>query len=570
MLTIENILLLLLLAAVSSLLVALFKQKVPQPVILIILGVFAAVAGMHVSLQPDMFMFVFLPPLLFADSFRMPLREFAELRGPILFLAFGLVVLSTLVCGYAIHWIVPELGLPICFTLAAALSPTDTVAVSSLIEGRKVPNRLLQILSGEALFNDASGLVCFRFAMADALTGEFSYRQAFGTFLMVALGGLLVGAAVAWLAVKLNRVLVRRGYDDPQSQIIFVLLLPFLMYAAAEAVECSGILAAVAGCMVLKLSGMIEDTATFTRLQATTVWNIVSYVFNALIFLFLGMQLPELLQHGVALGHKYDVALWQVGLFVVQIYAIMLAMRFAGVWTSVFGRWVVARIGSLPFEPTGFAGSMLLTFAGVRGAVTLAAVLSLPEGTDGTDAFPMRDAVVVAATGVIVLSLLAASVFIPLCLRFLPQETVDKNAQEENMARQKLIRAALAVLTKARAQPPASTPKDTALAKPEGQSAADEALRQEVIDRLYQLYHSRLEEEDETPRITPLDRSRALRHARMELALRLQLLRAERQAMRDMTSRSEINDQTEWKLQQELDYEEQVIRSQSQRLPREA
>ncbi|ARW47963.1 cation:proton antiporter [Acetobacter pasteurianus] len=187
MLTIENILLLLLLAAVSSLLVALFKQKVPQPVILIILGVFAAVAGMHVSLQPDMFMFVFLPPLLFADSFRMPLREFAELRGPILFLAFGLVVLSTLVCGYAIHWIVPELGLPICFTLAAALSPTDTVAVSSLIEGRKVPNRLLQILSGEALFNDASGLVCFRFAMADALTGEFSYRQAFGTFLTVRL-----------------------------------------------------------------------------------------------------------------------------------------------------------------------------------------------------------------------------------------------------------------------------------------------------------------------------------------------------------------------------------------------
>ncbi|KDE20759.1 sodium:proton antiporter [Acetobacter aceti 1023] len=567
MLTIENILLLLLLAAVSSLLVALFKQKVPQPVILIILGVFAAVAGMHVSLQPDMFMFVFLPPLLFADSFRMPLREFAELRGPILFLAFGLVVLSTLVCGYAIHWIVPELGLPICFTLAAALSPTDTVAVSSLIEGRKVPNRLLQILSGEALFNDASGLVCFRFAMADALTGEFSYRQAFGTFLMVALGGLLVGAAVAWLAVKLNRVLVRRGYDDPQSQIIFVLLLPFLMYAVAEAVECSGILAAVAGCMVLKLSGMIEDTATATRLQATTVWTIVSYVFNALIFLFLGLQLPELLQHGVALGHKYDVALWQVGLFVVEIYAIMLAMRFAGVWTSVFGRWVVARIGSLPFEPTGFAGSMLLTFAGVRGAVTLAAVLSLPEGTDGTDAFPMRDAVVVAAAGVIVLSLLAASVFIPLCLRFLPKETVDENAQEENMARQKLIRAALAVLAKARAQP-VLNPSATTLAKAEGQPV-DEAMRQEVIGRLYQLYHSQLEEEDETPRITPLDRNRALRAARMELALRLQLLRAERQAMRDMTSRREINDQTEWKLQQELDYEEQVIRSQSQRLPRE-
>ncbi|MCP1242261.1 cation:proton antiporter [Acetobacter lambici] len=197
MLTIEIILLLLLLTAVSSLLTLRFRQKVPQPVILIALGVGAGLAGMNVRLHPELFMFVFLPPLLFADAFRMPLREFGQLRGPILFLAFGLVVLSTLLCGYAIHWILPVLTLPVCFTLAAALSPTDTVAVSSLIKGRRVPTRLLQLLSGEALFNDASGLVCFRFAMADALTGEFSYQQAFGTFMLVACGGLAIGAVVA-------------------------------------------------------------------------------------------------------------------------------------------------------------------------------------------------------------------------------------------------------------------------------------------------------------------------------------------------------------------------------------
>ncbi|GBQ33854.1 Na+/H+ antiporter [Acetobacter fabarum] len=564
MLTIEFILLLLLLTAVSSLITLRFKQKVPQPVILIALGVCAGLAGMHVQLHPELFMFVFLPPLLFADAFRMPLREFGELRGPILFLAFGLVVLSTLLCGYAIHWILPVMSLPVCFTLSAALSPTDTVAVSSLIKGRRVPTRLLQLLSGEALFNDASGLVCFRFAMADALTGEFSYQQAFGTFLLVAFGGLAIGGIVAWVAARLNKMLTRSGYDETQSQIVLVLLLPFLMYALAEAMGCSGILAAVAGCMVVKLSGIVEDASTSTRLQSTTVWTMVSYVFNALIFLFLGLQLPNLLQSAHTLVLAQHVGMWRLGLLVVQIYCIMLVMRFMGVWLSIACRWASARINHIPFEATGFAASLLLSFAGVRGAVTLAAVLSLPTGEDGTMSFPTREAVVVIAAGVIVLSLLVASVIIPLCLKFIPAELVDKNAQEENMARQRLLRAALDLLRKAETMPAIETPPET-----EEEKAALEAARVEVIARLTKLYQTRLEQEDATPRIAQADRRNAIRHARMELALRLQILRAERQTMRELVAQQDINDQTEWKLQQELDYEEEVIHALAQRLPRE-
>ncbi|MFH7812748.1 MULTISPECIES: Na+/H+ antiporter [Acetobacter] len=564
MLTIEFILLLLLLTAVSSLITLRFRQKVPQPVILIALGVCAGLAGMHVQLHPELFMFVFLPPLLFADAFRMPLREFGELRGPILFLAFGLVVLSTLLCGYAIHWILPVMSLPVCFTLSAALSPTDTVAVSSLIKGRRVPTRLLQLLSGEALFNDASGLVCFRFAMADALTGEFSYQQAFGTFLLVAFGGLAIGGIVAWVAARLNKMLTRSGYDETQSQIVLVLLLPFLMYALAEAMGCSGILAAVAGCMVVKLSGIVEDASTSTRLQSATVWTMVSYVFNALIFLFLGLQLPSLLQSAHTLVLAQHVGMWRLGLLVVQIYGIMLVMRFMGVWLSIACRWASARINHVPFEATGFAASLLLSFAGVRGAVTLAAVLSLPTGEDGTMAFPTREAVVVIATGVIILSLLAASVIIPLCLKFIPAELVDKSAQEENMARQRLLRAALDLLRKAETMPAIETPPET-----EEDRAAIEAARKEVIARLTKLYQTRLEQEDATPRIALADRRNAIRHARMELALRLQILRAERQTMRELVAQQDINDQTEWKLQQELDYEEEVIHALAQRLPKE-
>ena len=448
MLTVQTVLLLLWLAAFSSLVATACRQKVPQPIILIVLGVGAALCGLHIGIRPELFMFVFLPPLLFADAFRMPLREFREMRRAILFLAFGLVIMNTIVCGYIIHWILPVFSLPVCFTLAAALSPTDTVAVSSLLQGRRVPGRLLQLLSGEALFNDASGLVCFRFAMADAMTGEFSYRQAFGTFILVAFGGLFIGALVAWVASRINHELIRRKLDEARSQIVLVLLLPFAMYAAAEAAGCSGILAAVAGCMILKLSGSVEEAATMTRLQANTVWNIVSYVFNALIFLFLGLQLPSLVMSARDLAQAHNAAFWQYGVLVVEVYGAMVVMRLFGLLLCEAGRWAGARLNHMPYERTGFAANMLLTLAGVRGAVTLAAVLSLPMGLDGTPEFPGRESVVVIAAGVIILSLLCAGVGIPFCLRFIPPELVDKNAQEENLARQKLIRAALGVLRK--------------------------------------------------------------------------------------------------------------------------
>lgn len=178
--------------------------------------------------------------------------------------------------------------------------------------------------------------------------------------------------------------------------------------------------------------------------------------------------------------------------------------------------------------------------------------------------FPTREAVVVIAAGVIILSLLVASVIIPLCLKFIPAEQVDKNAQEENMARQKLLRAALDLLYKAQTVPAIETPPETEQDKEEIEKA-----RLEVISRLTQLYQSRLEQEDATPRIAAADRRNAIRHARMELALRLQILRAERQTMRELVAQQDINDQTEWKLQQELDYEEEVIHALAQRVPRE-
>ncbi|WP_336763299.1 Na+/H+ antiporter [Asaia sp. VD9] len=555
----DNILFLLLMAAGSSLLARLLKGRIPLPLIQIVLGILAALVGVTIGLRPDLFMLVFLPPLLFADAFRMPLREFHELRGTIFFLAFGLVVFSTIFCGYAIHWLIPSLDLPCCFALAAALSPTDTVAVSSLLAGRRVPERMIHVLSGEALFNDASGLVCFRFATAAALTGEFSYRQAFDDFLLVAFGGMAIGGAIAYGAARLNRILLRRGFDDPPLQITLMILLPFVTYIVSERVHCSGILASVAACMVIKMMGMIEETNTATRLQATTVWGMVNYIFNALIFLLLGLQLPALLRGGMTMAHEREVSLLQLVGLVGAVYLIMTLLRFVGIWLSILRRWAMARWSATPFVWPDFLSSLLLTFAGARGAVTLAAVLSLPAAGSEMGAFPYRDLLITIAAGVIVVSLVGAGVLMPLFVRFLPRSGMDRHATEEMMARQSLLRTALAILAEEK-----SRPHETGSGTPHEQD-----LKRDVLDRLEQIYENRLYQIDETTQTSLMNRQLSRRRERLELATRFLLLKAQRQTLHRLFVERGINDQTEWELQQELDFEEQLLRARVQRLPKD-
>ncbi|CAI9119952.1 Na+/H+ antiporter [Brytella acorum] len=562
----EHILILLVLTVVGSLLVRAASNRVPLPLVQIVLGVAAALCGLKIGLRPDLFMLVFLPPLLFTDAFRMPLREFSELRGVILFLAFGLVVVSTVLCGYAIHWMLPAIGLAVCFTLAAALSPTDTVAVSSLIAGRRVSERLIHILNGEALFNDASGLVCFHFAMVAAMTGEFSYRHAFGSFVLVSFGGLAIGAGLSWLAVRAERILLRRGFDDPQMQVLMIVLLPFVIYEAAEKVHASGILAAVAGCMVVKLTGVADEAATATRLQAGTVLTTVSYVFNALIFLLLGLQLPWLLDAGVELAHQHSAKIWQLSLLVGEVYAIMLVIRFCGIWVSVLRRWIGARVHRRPFVFPRFLEVVLLSFSGVRGAVTLAAVLSLPAAAANAEAFPGRSFVITVAAGVIVVSLVLAAFAIPFCIHFLPRELADKHAQEENLARQRLLQAVLRLL---RDEQNKTEKARTAVVDSGSGDHTDEDIRLEVLGRLAQTYDNRLSQTDGPTQTPIMSRTTALRRERIELAMRLVLLRLQRQTLHDLAEARDINDQTEWEIQRELDYEEQVIRGRVQRLPQD-
>ena len=184
------VLLLLLITAVSGPVARLLR--LPLPLLLITCGIVASLLGLSIEFEPETFLLLFIPPLLFSDAYLMPLRDFKELRWPILLLAVGLVIFSTLVGGYFIHWLLPVVPLAAAFALAAILSPTDPVAVGSMIDADRVPRRFLHILQGEALLNDASGLVCFKFAVAATITGTFSILHASFGFVLVAVGGILV------------------------------------------------------------------------------------------------------------------------------------------------------------------------------------------------------------------------------------------------------------------------------------------------------------------------------------------------------------------------------------------
>jgi CPA1 family monovalent cation:H+ antiporter len=242
---IVTVLLLLLAVVLSGSLARL--SRLPLPLVQIALGAVIALSFVPtVELDPDIFFLLFLPPLLFLDGWRIPKEALFRDRATVLELALGLVVLTVVGLGWLIHLLIPAMPLAVAFALAAVVSPTDPIAVSAIAARVAIPKRMMHILEGESLLNDASGLVCMRFAVAAMLTGSFSLGAAVVTFAWVALGGVAIGVCIAWLVSKGKQAVTRALGEDTSAQILVSLLIPFGAYLGAEHFHCSGILAAVA------------------------------------------------------------------------------------------------------------------------------------------------------------------------------------------------------------------------------------------------------------------------------------------------------------------------------------
>lgn len=540
-----TVLILLMLVSVSKLV----GRLVPLPLPLVQIAAGALLAwptlGLHVALDPELFLFLFLPPLLFSDGWRMPKRELWRLRGPILTLAVGLVLFTVVGAGYFIHWILPSIPLPVAFALAAVLSPTDAVAVSAITQDR-LPTPLMHMLQGEALMNDASGLVTFKFALAAAITGVFSLAEASLTFVLVAVGGLAIGVALSWLVGRLRAWMIARGWDDPATHVVFMLLLPFAAYVLAERLEASGILSAVAAGMMQSWLDLLPRQ-TSTRLLNRSVWSLLEFAFNGLIFLLLGLQLPDI----VKAVTSHEASLWPTLLWrcldVLAIFLVLIALRF--VWVQSIWRLIGAirrwrGKDDLVLVPTA-RSCWLLTLGGVRGAVTLAGVMSVPLLISAGKAFPERDLLIFIAAGVILLSLISACITLPVLLRGVTKSPDDTLRQEAKEAWRRTAEAAIHAL-EAEEVVESSLPQDAA------QDANHAALAIELKGRLMAEYRHQLDAFNDSAEAQAL----AEQMDHLERRLRLRALRAQRLELYNLRRNHEIGDDVLRQVLGELDMSE--------------
>jgi len=537
--TIEVVLAMLVAVVASGYLVRVLPLSLPLPLVQIGLGaVIAGVFNRGHALEPEMFFLLFLPPLLFLDGWRIPKQGLFRDKGVILELAFGLVVITVIGAGFLIHWMIPVMPLAVAFALAAIISPTDPVAVSSIASRAPIPKRLLHILEGESLLNDASGLVCFRFAVAAVMTGTFSLADASLTFLWVALAGLVIGVAVTLGVSTFQRWLWRRFGEEPGAALLVNLLIPFAAYLLAEEVNASGILAAVAAGITMSYVELTGRVSGSMRVQRTAVWNMLQFSFNGIMFVLLGEQLPGIVERAIAtMGESGHHNAWWLLVYVLVINLALVLLRLGWVWLSL--RWSLLRARHRGEERQGTSWRIVVatSLAGVRGAITLAGVLTLPLFLPDGSAFPARDLVIFLAAAVILVSLIGASVALPRLLKGLELPADSGERKEEDLARRMASKAALAGVERKRQE------------LVEHQSTENVQLYNDAAARVSLLYQRNLEKE-QGPDADPG------KVARMEQGyrqLRSAGLTAEREELFRLTRRGRISDEISRKLIRNLD-----------------
>ena len=408
-----------------------FFPYIPVPLIQIVLGVSLAAlpVGIQVELEPELFFVLFIAPLLFYDGKNVSRHELWKLRKPILMLALGLVFLTVLVIGYLIHWLIPSIPLSAAFALAAILSPTDVVAVGAISSRVKIPKTITHILEGEGLMNDASGLVAFKFAVAATVTGVFSLAEASVSFVWIALGGFLGGALLACVIIQLKVYIRRLGMEDVTLHMLIQLLTPFVIFYVIEHFHLSGILSVVAAGIV---HGIFKDREQSPAIQLQVVskstWTMVIFILNGLVFVLLGLQIPNVSQEifQSPLFNNY-----QVIMYILIITAALLILR----WLWIYVAWW---IGWFMKEENLTKPSMryvaITTIAGVRGAVTLAGAFTIPYFLANGDVFPQRALIIFIAAGVILVTLVLASVILPLLAKADKGKTEQAKEDMENLA----------------------------------------------------------------------------------------------------------------------------------------
>jgi Na+/H+ antiporter len=494
------------------------RLRVPYPSLLVLGGLaLGLVPGLvRIELPPELVLLVFLPPLLFGAAVETPIRDLKANIAPLLRLSVGLVLFTMVLVAAVAQALIPGLGWPAAFALGAIIAPTDALAASAVFRRIGAPRVIVTLIEGESLLNDATALVAYRAAVAAAVSGAFVLSTAIGTFLAAAVGGVAIGIVVGWVAGQ-----VLRRLDNPPVEVLISVLIPFAAYLPADQLGLSGVLAAVSAGLVIggRLGRILTPNS---RVLWQSTWKMVGFIVNGFLFVLIGVQLPGILE---GLG---DRSPGELVALVAVVSAVVVLGRIAWVFASSTlpgspRRRIAERDPGLSWRLTFVAG-----WAGLRGAVSLAAALALPAG------FPERNLILLLTFGVILVTLVGQGLTLPFVLRRAGWDGVeiDGSADEGNRARAVAYQAGLDEVARAR------------LAWPGHQPLLDR-LESGLQDRSQ---HLATEDPDETAE----RRQERIEHEEIQRGV----IAAQRVAVLELRDRREINDLTLRAIERELDLEE--------------
>lgn len=402
--------------AIAVLVSAVIDQIVPRislPLIQVVMGaVIAIFAGsvVDIHLDPDLFLVLFIAPLLYLEAKDADKSLLWRNKKPILSLAIGLVVVSTLIIGFAVNILIPSIPLAAAFALGAALGPTDAVAVTSLSKTVSIPERQWGILKGELLLNDASGIVSFQFAIAAAVTGVFSVLDASVAFVEEFFGGLVVGLVIGYLANFVLRKVRDLGIESTTFHVLFEICIPFVVYLFSNAVHVSGIIAVVAaGLLNVIAPRTVSPAIAHMNIVSSSVWQVLAFALNGIVFVLLGTQIPTAMFYTWNTPSIDNFALL---LYILFVTFILIAVRF--VWCFAMELVHVKRGEKRKFTLQDARYALLLTLCGSKGTITLSILFTIPFMVSGGQAFPERSLIIFLGCGVILVTLLIANFIVPL------------------------------------------------------------------------------------------------------------------------------------------------------------
>lgn len=477
-----------------------------------------------ISIPPDWILLIFLPILLMEAAYFTSLRDFKHNFRPIMQLAIGLVIATTFAVAGVVNWLAPEIGLALGFILGAIISPPDAVAASAVIRTMNVPKRTSSILEGESLVNDATGLVLYGFAVATVVQGAFSPKLALLEFVWMVSSGLVFGVCIAWVYMKF----LFPRIQDTAIEILSTLLLPYGIYIMSHALQSSGVIAIVAAGLTVGWLQPEVFTSRF-RIPAASVWQMVTFIMNGVVFLLIGLQLPTIWNE----MHGYETR--ELIKLSAAVIGVTIAIRFIWCFAFAYGTKFIPFIPKKQTYPA-WQNIFIIAWTGMRGVVSLATALALPLTLSDGSAFPHRNLLIFIAVVVIIFTLIVQGLSLPFLLRKLSLRYNSNLLYEDWNARVIAAREAMAVLQNLKMK---------------------DGIHVPALNRIISHYEDRLESLGDGPN-TPLVASeipQAQNHPILQAENHIwdKVLSAERRAILELRKKFQISDDVMHNIIHEMD-----------------